>query len=151
VMFTATDECLNTSTTTATVTIRDITPPAIDNEFKADLTVDCDGAGNTAAIAAWLADFAGATADDACGTVTWTNNYTGLSDLCGATGTALVMFTATDECLNTSTTTATVTIRDITPPSLTGSAYAGLRNHRLHRPLRRSRYGCAHQHQHIGR
>src|SRR4029453_11502903 len=117
VTFTATDECLNTSTTQATVTIVDTTDPLIDNTDTDDLTVECDGSSDpSGAIAAWLADNAGATATDACGTVTWSNDYTGLSDGCGATGTALVTFTATDECLNTSTTQATVTIVDTTDP-----------------------------------
>ena len=34
-------------------------------------------------IYAWLAANGGASATDACGSVTWTNNSSGLSDLCG--------------------------------------------------------------------
>ena len=49
---------------------------------------------------AWLASNGGASASDTCSAVTWTNNSTGLSDLCGATGTATVTFTATDACGN---------------------------------------------------
>ncbi|HAQ18082.1 MAG TPA: hypothetical protein DCR40_02485 [Prolixibacteraceae bacterium] len=119
VIFTATDACANSSTTTATVTIVDTTNPVIDNTAKANLTVECDGAGNTAAIATWLAANAGATAGDACSSVTWSNDYTGLSDGCGATGKALVTFTATDACNNTSTTTANVTIVDTKAPDIT--------------------------------
>ncbi len=122
VTFTATDACGNQSSTTATVTIRDITPPAINTTGKANLTVDCDGTADPGgAIAAWLRNHAGATATDACSIVTWGHNYAGLSDLCGATGSALVTFTATDACGNQSTTTATVTIRDINPPAVSGS------------------------------
>jgi len=66
-----------------------------------------------------LAANGNATASDLCGTVSWSNNSTGLSDDCGATGSETVTFTAKDECNNTATTTATFTIEDTTPPSLT--------------------------------
>ncbi|MGB1619282.1 MAG: T9SS type A sorting domain-containing protein, partial [Flavobacteriales bacterium] len=105
------------STTTATFTIEDTTNPSIDTAAD-DETVECDGAGNTAALNAWLADNGGAEASDACGGVTWSNNYTALSDDCGATGSAMVTFTATDDCGNMSTTTATFTIEDTTDPTL---------------------------------
>ena len=58
----------------------------------------------------------GATSSDACSGVTWSNNFTSLSDDCGSSGFATVMFTATDDCGNISTTTATFTIVDTTPP-----------------------------------
>ena len=70
-----------------------------------DLTVECDGAGNTADLNAWLASNGGAVASDICsGLVTWSNDFISLSDLCGATGSASVIFTATDDCGNTSAT-----------------------------------------------
>ncbi len=125
VTFTATDDCNNSSSTTATFTIQDTTDPLIDNTNKADATVECDGAatGNEDALAAWLANHAGATASDVCGGVTWSHNYgagagqVSLSDLCGATGAVTVMFTATDDCGNASTTSATFTIQDTTAPT----------------------------------
>src|SRR5690606_1236550 len=93
VTFTATDACGNTSTTTASFTIVDTTAPVIDDTLLADLTLECDGTTDpSGAIAAWLAANGGATADDDCSTVTWSHNYTGLSDGCGATGTATVTF-----------------------------------------------------------
>ena len=61
-------------------------------------------------------------ATDDCGTVSWDNNFTELSDLCGETGSATVEFYVTDECGNTSTTTATFTIEDTTPPDWTAPA-----------------------------
>ena len=51
----------------------------------------------------WLSNNGGAVASDACGGVTWSHNSTGLSDLPGATGAETVIFTATDDCGNTST------------------------------------------------
>jgi len=112
-----TDDCANTNTHVQTLTIQDTTSPSIDTAAS-DETVECDGAGNTAAFGAWLANNAGAAASDNCGSVTWSNNSSGLSDLCGATGAETVTFTATDDCGNTSTTTATFTIEDKTDPSM---------------------------------
>ena len=120
VTFTATDECGNTSTTSATFTIEDTQAPII-NPSASDLTVECDGQGNTTALNNWLANHGGAQASDVGGTVYWSNNFTGLSNGCGATGSANVVFTATDACGNTSTTTAIFTIEDNTPPTLTGA------------------------------
>src|SRR5690606_21165016 len=68
VEFYATDDCGNTSTTTATFTIEDTTAPSID-VAAADQTVECDGAGNTAALDAWLLENGGAEASDVCGNV----------------------------------------------------------------------------------
>ena len=57
-------------------------------------------------------------ADDNCGEVSISNNFSGLSNLCGATGAATVIWTATDDCGNTATTSATFTIVDTQAPSL---------------------------------
>ena len=57
-----------------------------------------------------------AAASDICGGVTWSNDFEGLSDDCGATGSATVTFTATDDCGNSST-RATFTIEDTTAPT----------------------------------
>ncbi len=121
VNFTATDGCGNFSVTSATFTIADTTDPTI-TLAAADQTVECDGAGNVAQLNAWLANNGGATATDTCGGVTWSNNFTVLSDLCGATGLALVTFTATDDCGNDAITTATFTIQDTTDPTITLAA-----------------------------
>ena len=116
VTFTATDDCGNSSSSTATFTIEDTTPPSIDTEAS-DETVECDGAGNIDALNAWLASHGGAAASDICGDATWSNDFEGLSDDCGATGSATVTFTATDDCGNTSSTEATFTIEDTTAPT----------------------------------
>ena len=122
VTFTATDDCGNTVSTTATFTIEDVTPPTIDVEAS-DLTVECDGAGNTTELQAWL-DSNGGTgmASDICSNVVWTHDFNGLTDDCGATGSALVTFTATDDCGHTVTTSATFTIEDTTAPTITVEA-----------------------------
>ena len=116
---TGTDHCDNvtTKTCTQTITVTDVTAPSIDTDAS-DLTVECDGAGNAADLAGWLASNGGAAASDNCSAVTWSNSDATLSDLCGATGAVTVTFTATDDCGNSSSTSATFTIEDTTDPSL---------------------------------
>jgi large repetitive protein len=101
----------------------EVIPPAIDDTDKQDLTVEC-GLTFTATVSAWLADNAGATATDNCGSVTWTNdfNINNLSDGCGDSGSLVVTFTAADASGNTSSTTATFTIQDTTVPVVSTEA-----------------------------
>jgi len=114
VTFTARDACNNAATTTATFTITDTTPPTF-THAPASITLETDGAGNTAAIEHWLNS---AAATDACGPVTITRTFTGLSDLCGATGVGTATWTATDACGRQATHSATVTVVDTTPPTI---------------------------------
>ena len=109
------DNCENitTQSCTQTITVNDDTDPSI--TAPADVTVECDGMGNQAALDAFLA---GATATDNCSDVTIEHDFTALSDDCGATGSATVIFTATDACGNSSSASATFTIEDTTAPSL---------------------------------
>ncbi|MCB2206311.1 hypothetical protein KQI65_16325 [bacterium] len=116
----AVDNYNNADTCSQTIFVEDNTPPVV--TAASDLTVQCDGNGNQAALAAWLASHGGATANDACGGVTWSDNFSGLSNLCGATGAATVTFYATDDCGNVDSTTATFTIEDTVPPTITTAA-----------------------------
>jgi hypothetical protein len=120
VVFTATDAAGNATTTTATFTSVDTTAPAIGTP-AASQVVACDS-NSAAALSAWLANHGGAAATDASGTVTWTNNFSALSDDCGATGSATVTFTASDACGNKSTTTASFKVVDTTAPTITAAA-----------------------------
>jgi hypothetical protein len=97
--------------------IEDTTAPEVAEAMS--MTVECDGAGNSADLNGWLANNGGATATDVCGGVTWTNDFAGLSDDCGATGAATVTFTATDDCGNATSTTATFMIEDTMAPMFT--------------------------------
>ncbi len=79
-----------------------------------DMTVACDGTSDPGgAFATWLSSFSGTVS---CGAATITHNSTGLSDLCGATGSETVTFTLSDECGNSITKDATFTIEDNTNP-----------------------------------
>jgi gliding motility-associated-like protein len=118
VIFTATDDCGNETTTSATFTIQDNTDPIISVQ-AADLTVQCDGNGNIADLNTWLAANGGASASDVCSSVTWSNDFSSVSDGCGASGSVTVIFTATDDCGNETTTSATFTIQDNTDPIFT--------------------------------
>ena len=119
--FTATDACGNTTKKYASFFIIDTTNPSIDEEAE-NLTVECDGTHNSEALIGWLNNNGGAEASDLCGEVSWSHDYgvngNYLSNLCGATGAATVTFTATDECGNSSSTSATFTIEDTTAPTI---------------------------------
>lgn len=117
VTFTATsdDGCVtDASETTATFAIEDTTDPTIDT-CPSNTTVECDGAGNVAELNAWLGSFA---ASDVCGGVTLTDDFGGLSDGCGATGSATVTFTATDDCGNDTSCVSTFTVEDTIAPEV---------------------------------
>ncbi|MEO1624682.1 MAG: Ig-like domain-containing protein, partial [Bacteroidota bacterium] len=119
VTFTATDDCGNQSRTTATFTIVDTSPPSIGIVAK-DLIVECDGNGNQTELNEWLNTQGGAGAIDLCSDISWQNDYAQLSNDCGASGSALVTFTVSDACGNTSQTTARFTVLDRSNPVLQG-------------------------------
>lgn len=109
VTFTIND--LKSAQTTSTGTITIITPGN-------DTTVECDGLGNTTELNDWLSTNAGTMVTGFCDGPVWVNNFSGLSDDCGATGSAVVVFDASDSCGNTAQTIASFTIEDTTPPSI---------------------------------
>ncbi len=112
--WTATDACGNTTTATQVVTVQDTTAPQITAQAS-NLVVECDGSGNTNTLQTWLANQGGASATDNCGNVIWTNNFSAMANDCSAAIT--VIFTATDACGNTATTSATFTIQDTVDPT----------------------------------
>ena len=114
VTLTVTDSNGATSTCQSTVTIADDTDPVITTPAS-DMNVECDGNGNAEVFSNWLSTHAGAAVSEACGG-TWSNNSTGLSDGCGATGSETVTFTFTDLSGNQASTSATFTIEDLTNP-----------------------------------
>ena len=108
--FTVADLAGNISDCVQVITKEDNIPPTITDAV--DQTVECDGNGNSGQLQAWLNSNGGASGTDACGAVTWTNNHNGLNLTCGDAGSTDVIFTATDNCGNVSTTEATFTVGD---------------------------------------
>ena len=110
----ATDDCGNASASVSqTITVQDTTAPTISIQAS-NIIVDCDGQGNQNSLTAWLNSNGGASANDLCSDVTWTNNFTPNASNCSDA--IIVVFTATDQCNNFATTSATFTIQDILAP-----------------------------------
>ena len=114
VTFTATDDCGNTAICQTNVTLDDNEAPTI--TCPANLEIICaPGVNVTDAINTWIIL---ATATDNCDTdVDITTNFdpNNLPELCGDPIT--VTFTATDDCGNTATCTATIKLDDDIPPT----------------------------------
>ena len=121
VHFFAYDACSNSVQSTASFVIVDHVPPLI-NQPARDTVLEC-GNNNSNAVQTWLNNHAGAIASDICGEVSWSNNFSSISDYCGFTGNAVVFFTATDECGNSSFTSATIAIEDHVAPVIDTAAH----------------------------
>jgi len=115
--FTATDNCMNMTTGTRTITLSDITNPVIVNA-PSDLIVEC-GLNNTIIINDWINNNGGGSATDNCGTPTVTFAAGGPISMCGTSSTTEYIFTATDPCGNTTIERANLITIDTTDPELT--------------------------------
>lgn len=113
VTWTAVDACGNTNTCSATFTVEDHTPPVI--TCPADMTVECDGTGNTDQLNAWLQSIQ---ATDACGVIL-DSDFQIIASCNNAVVQNVVNWRATDRCGNMSTCTTTFSIVDTLPPTLT--------------------------------
>ncbi len=104
--WTATDACGNSSTTSQTINVQDITAPVID-ALPATSTIDCPV----------TPEFAVATATDACGSdFALTFNDVTTSGACTGSYSITRTWTATDACGNSSTALQTINVQDITAP-----------------------------------
>ncbi|RMF25528.1 MAG: hypothetical protein D6765_10320, partial [Bacteroidetes bacterium] len=128
VTFTATDACGNSADLQATIFFTDTTAPVFLVE-PMNVHFDCvDGAQD--AFDEWLANNGFAEATDFCLDFAWStdppNPTLDLSDPCNASTT--VTFLATDECGNVDSRTATFSVGDTLPPTLTplDSLFIGL-------------------------
>src|ERR1043166_5926547 len=115
--WTATDPCGNSASALQTITVRDITPPAL--RLPANLVVQCVGdvPGAYTNLAAFLA--AGGTATDPC-SAALAFSLTSDSGLVGrCPGKVTRVYRVTDDCGNFADTTQTITVDDTIPPVLT--------------------------------
>ena len=122
VIFTVTDECGNSSNTSASFSIEDHFSP-IFLRLAEDTTIECNTSNQQDQIQHWLELHGGAAASDDSGEVVWSQNYTSLSDGCGSSGMANVIFSAVDPCGNGNTTTATLYIQDTVGPVIDHEAH----------------------------
>jgi len=111
-LWTAVDECGNSTNATQTITVRDTTPPTL--VCPPSLVLDCpaDTTTNNTGLA---------TATDGCGEVMISYSDV-VSNSCGATKTISRLWTATDACGNSANATQIITVRDTTPPRITAPA-----------------------------
>lgn len=111
-IFYANDECLNSVGSSANFIVEDHTAPDIQVPAQ-DIVIDCGQPDAQVILQNWLSNNGGALATDVCGNVTWTNNFPVLPDTCNGLITEYtVLFTAIDDCGNTASTSAIVTIND---------------------------------------
>src|SRR5439155_9115183 len=107
--WTATDECSNSISAVQKITVRDVTKPVL--TLPADLVLECpaDTTTNNTGVA---------TATDTCSQVT-VRYSDAVSNNCAGTKLITRTWTATDQCSNSISAAQMITVRDITPPSLT--------------------------------
>merc|ERR1712137_768740 len=117
VTFIASDSCGFSTSTSATFTSVDNTPPTFSPQAT-DLTVECSSNGNRGDFTTWINSHGGAVAVDACslGQFTWTSSVPASNGGPVGCGSVTVTFSVTDNCNNVARTTATYTVRDSTNP-----------------------------------
>ncbi len=106
-LFTATDDCGNSTSATQTITIIDTTAPVL--TIPSDYTAECSDDH----------PMDDASATDNCGEVTIDVVDTTIAGACEGDYTISRLFTATDDCGNSTSATQTITIIDTTAPVLT--------------------------------
>jgi hypothetical protein len=134
IIFTVTDDCENQSKTFATFRIVDTLAPKVDP--ATDLTVICDGSGNSEQYLDWIVHQGGASASDDCSEITWSHDgpdfdpkkydltdFDQFVEGCSTyAGYVQVTFTATDACGLSTDTTATFSIEDSIAPVISTPA-----------------------------
>jgi hypothetical protein len=113
VSFLATDDWGTTATCSLTVTVNDVTAPSITCPGNIEVNAPADGCGA-------IVEILIPEVTDNCSTYTLTNSYTGTSDASGIypVGVTTVTYTAIDAASNENTCQFTVTVKDVTPPSI---------------------------------
>ncbi|WP_425075577.1 gliding motility-associated C-terminal domain-containing protein [Psychroserpens sp. S379A] len=126
VVYTITDDCGNATTLNATLTLEDTSAPDLSNCSVTDGTIECSGTDNQTLANDWnaanIAVLESCVADtcdtDFTGQITSDYNFNNLSSSCGQGGTIAVVYTITDDCGNTTTLNATLTLEDTSAPDL---------------------------------
>lgn len=127
VTFTATNICGDIAQTTATFTISDTVLPVITTQATPQSAQCTSGNGAQTQFQTWLDNNGGARARDNCiandNNIRWTNSFTGTTIGSGCSEPVPVTFYANDPCgLGSTSTTATFTVSDNTPPTITTQA-----------------------------
>ena len=118
VTFTAVDQDGLSVSTTATFTLVDSEPPLFMSQAE-DLATECwDSV--TPQTEAWFDSHGGAQAWDACsnGNLTWETEVASSTPGCGSTQSLTLIFTVSDECGNSASTSALFETLDTSPPFL---------------------------------
>jgi hypothetical protein len=124
VTFIVTDECGNSSTTSATLLINDTTGPDLSACAPNNLTLACIRTENQQLANNWhqsnLSNLQSCASDDCSESFTITSNYNwnNFNYLCGQTGSLTVTYFVTDACGNSSNYPATFSVIDNTAPEI---------------------------------
>ncbi len=117
----ALDTADNATIYTQTITITGDTDAPVWTNNPIDINYVCNATNDiSTTIANWLAVNGNGTVTDAS-SFTVTHDYVGL-DSCGITGNAVVTFTATDECGNSTNATGNIIVQDTIAPSINTEA-----------------------------
>ncbi|RAR47317.1 hypothetical protein B0I10_110114, partial [Flavobacterium lacus] len=106
-VWTAEDECGNTTVHKQTISVQDTTAPAFVEELPMDMTVECDAVPMAVTL----------TATDNCGTAEVSFKQTRTDGNCPSNYTLVRVWTAEDECGNTTVHKQTITVQDTTAPA----------------------------------
>lgn len=118
VTFTAKDNCNNMSTVIRTFTVTNNVPPVITTPAS-DANGNCNQSNIQTIFNNWISSHGGAAAMDDCSGVIWSTNPASPTLSVDCDNPITVMFIAGDGCGNADTTTATFTLTDDTPPTIT--------------------------------
>jgi hypothetical protein len=123
VVFTARDACGNQVSTQAKLIVKDILPPVWE-KLPTDKVIECQSSSEPSVeLAQWLANQGGGLAVDLCSSLRYEHEMGPWTEDCGpVAGSAWVIFMAVDDCGNTATANAMVSIVDREGPVIVTQA-----------------------------
>ncbi|WP_282123477.1 gliding motility-associated C-terminal domain-containing protein [Algibacter mikhailovii] len=111
-----TDDCNNTSADfVQTIIVQDTTAPIIDNTNTTNIEIEC-GVDDFNELELWLTNHANSTVTNSGDNITWSNDYNSNDAVQCENGPITVTFIASDNCGNSSSTSATYLIKDTNAP-----------------------------------